>query len=177
MVLGDLLDIHAAEARCDDAHALDLPVENEAEVNFALERFGDLDIDPLHDLALGAGLIGDERFAEEFRCRRPHFVISFAELDAARLAAAAGMNLSLHGPMPAAELGGAIDRLIGTVGDCPMRRCHPEIRQDLLGLILMNIQKALLATPVRLTSADFLMLPTVASRQSFCGTLIAKFRP
>src|SRR5439155_25783887 len=64
MVLGDLLDFHAAEAGCDDPHPLDLPVENEAEINLALEGFGDLDIDPLHDFALGARLIGDEGFAK-----------------------------------------------------------------------------------------------------------------
>ena len=78
MVLGDLLDFHAAEARCDNPDPLDLPVENEAKVNLALEGFGDLDIDPLHDLALGTGLTGDESFAEKLLRRRAHFVIGLA---------------------------------------------------------------------------------------------------
>src|SRR6202043_1160743 len=67
MVLGDLLDFHAAEARCDNPDPLDLPVENEAKVNLALEGFGDLNIDSLHDLALGTGLTSDEGFAEKLR--------------------------------------------------------------------------------------------------------------
>src|SRR5207253_1959953 len=37
MVPGDFFDFHAAEARCDNADPLDLPVENEAKVNLALE--------------------------------------------------------------------------------------------------------------------------------------------
>src|SRR5208282_488196 len=144
MLFGDLLDFHAAEARCDDPHPLDLPVENEPEVYLPLERFGDLNIDSLNDLALWAGLIGDEGFAKKLRRRRAHFIIGLAELDASRLAAAAGMDLGLHGPMPAAEFGRAIDRLLGTVGDRALRRCHTEIRQDFLGLILVNVQLRLL---------------------------------
>ncbi|TPV97883.1 MAG: hypothetical protein USCAAHI_02684 [Beijerinckiaceae bacterium] len=144
MVLGDLLDFHAAEAGCDDPHPLDLPVENEAEVNLALERFGDLDIDPLHDFALGARLIGDEGFAKHLCRRRAHFVIGLAKLDAARLATAARMDLRLHRPMPAAEFCRAIDRLLGAVGDRSMRRRHAKIRQDLLSLVLVNVQMALL---------------------------------
>jgi hypothetical protein len=147
MVLGDLLDFHAAEAGCDDPHPLDLPVENEAEINLALERFGNLDIDSLH----GAGLIGDEGFAKHLCRRHAHFVIGLAELDAARLATAARMDLSLHRPMPAAELGRTIDRLLGTVGDRPMRRRHAKIRQDLLGLVLVNVQFRLLHVAGRST--------------------------
>src|ERR1700736_5661192 len=156
MVRGDLLDFHAAEARCDNPDPLDLPVENEAKVNLALERFGDLDIDSLHDLALGAGLTGDESFTEKLRRRRAHFVIGLAELNAAGLAAGAGMDLSLHRPVPAAKLGGAIDGLVGTVGDRSGRRRHAEIRQDLLGLVLVNIQIPLLTTQPRAdpTGAD-----------------------
>src|SRR5208283_812432 len=149
MLFGDLLDFHAAEARCDDPHPLDLPVENEAEVNLPLERFGDLNIDSLNDLALWAGLIGDEGFAKKLRRRRAHFIIGLAELDASRLAAAAGMDLGLHGPMPAAEFGRAIDRLLGTISDRPMRCCHTKIRQDLLGLILVNVQTPLLTTSLQ----------------------------
>src|SRR6202047_5596281 len=134
MVLGDLLDFHPAESRCDTPHPLNLPVENEAKVNLALEGFGDLDIDSLHDLALGTSLTDDESFAEKLRRRRAHFIIGLAELNAASLAAGAGMDLSLHRPMPAAEFGGAIDGLVGTVGHRSVRCCHPEIRQNLLGL-------------------------------------------
>jgi hypothetical protein len=54
------------------------------------------------------------------------------------------MNLRLDRPVPAAELGGAIDGLIGTVGDRAARRRNAEIGQELLGLIFVNVQLRLL---------------------------------
>ena len=41
-------------ARSDHADALGFAVEHEAEINLAVERLGDLDIDALHRLALRA---------------------------------------------------------------------------------------------------------------------------
>ena len=61
---GDLLDLHAALRRSDHAHALGLAVEHHAEVELALELLCHLDIDTLHDLAFGPGLVGHEAAAE-----------------------------------------------------------------------------------------------------------------
>ena len=55
-VFGDLLDLHAAALRGDDPDALRFAVEHVAEIDLALERLGDLDIDALHRLAFGPGL-------------------------------------------------------------------------------------------------------------------------
>ena len=63
--LGDLLDLHAAALRGDDADALGFAVEHVAEIKLAVERLGHLDIDPLHRLAFGAGLDGDQPLAEQ----------------------------------------------------------------------------------------------------------------
>ena len=55
--------------RGDDAHALDLAVEHVAEIDLALERLGDLDIDALHRLAFRPGLDRDEPLAEQIARR------------------------------------------------------------------------------------------------------------
>ena len=141
--LGDLLDLHAAALRGDDADALGLTVEHVAEIELAVERLGHLDIDALHRLAFGAGLDGDQPLAEQVRGRVAHLVIGLAELDAAGLAARAGMDLRLHRPVPAAELGRGIDRLVWAEGDGALGHRHAEAGQQFLGLILVNVHSLL----------------------------------
>jgi len=52
-------------------------------------------------------LAGHEPLAQQISRRLLHLVIGAAELDAARLAARAGVNLRLDDPMRAAEFGRA----------------------------------------------------------------------
>src|ERR1700691_888668 len=105
-MLGDLLDLHAALARGDHAHALGLAIQHDAEINLTLEFFRDLHVHALHDLALGPGLMRDEPLAEQRLRGFVHLVIGPAQSDAPGLAARARMDLRLYRPMPAAELGG-----------------------------------------------------------------------
>ena len=102
--LGDLLDLHAAVAEAMTRTRSVLRSSTIAEIELALERLGDFDIDALNGLALGPGLSGDEPLAEQLFGRLADFVIGRAEFDAARLAARAGMDLRLDRPVPAAEL-------------------------------------------------------------------------
>ena len=60
-------------------------------------------------------------------------------LHAARLAAAAGVNLRLHDPDRAAQFFGALDRLIDTECRDAARHLHAEFAQDGFGLILVDI--------------------------------------
>ncbi len=69
LVLGDLLDLHAAALRGDHADALGFAVEHVAEIKLAVEGLGHLDIDALHRLAFRPGLDGDQTLAEQ--ARRP----------------------------------------------------------------------------------------------------------
>ena len=62
-----------------------------------------------------------------------------ADLDAAGLAAGAGVDLRLDDPLAAADLGGAIGGLLGAVGEAAARDRHAELREKLLGLILVNV--------------------------------------
>ena len=49
------------------------------------------------------------------------------------------MNLRLDGPVPAAEFRGAVDGLIRRVGDRAALDRHAEARQQVFGLILVNV--------------------------------------
>jgi hypothetical protein len=141
--LGDLLDLHAALGRGDDAHAFRLAVEHHAKVDLALEFLGHLDIDALHDLALGTGLAAVTSLLAEHALRRVvHLVIGPAQLDAAGLAAGAGVDLRLDGPVPAAQLRCDEGRLVGAVGHRAALDRHAIARQQLLGLVLVNVQLA-----------------------------------
>ena len=153
--LDDLLDLHAAVLRGDDADALGFTVEHEAEVEFLLVGRGDFDIDALYRLAVRRVLDGDEPLAEEIMRRLAHFLIMRAKLDAARLAARAGMDLRLHGPARAAKFGCDINRLLGREGHGARRNGDAELRQQLLGLILMNIHYR--QSPPRTASSERLV--------------------
>ena len=143
LVLGDLLDLHAAPLRGDHADALGFAVEHVAEIKLAVERLGDLDIDALHRLALRPGLDRDQPLAEQVLRRVAHLVIGLAQLDAAGLAARAGMDLGLDRPVPTAKLGRGVDSLIGAEGDGALRHRHAEARQQFLGLILVDVHSLL----------------------------------
>ena len=147
-VLGDLLDLHAAMLGGDHAHTLELPVENIAEIDLALERIGELDIHALHGLALGPRLRRDEALAEELARRLLHLVVGAAEFDAPRLAARARMDLRLDDPVRSAKLSGRVDGLIGAKGDRPGRHRDAVLRQKFLGLILVDVHSRLPLTEV-----------------------------
>ena len=152
---GDLFDIHAAALGGDDAHALGLPVEDVAEIEFALERVGGLDVDALDRLALGTGLERHETLAQQIAGGVAHLVVGAAELDPAGLAPRTGMDLRLHGPERSAEFGRGVDRLIRAEGHGALRHGDPEAREQLLGLVLVNVHRDLLRVSVVLVGPTF----------------------
>ncbi len=93
--VGDLFDLHAAGLR---GHEDDLgggAVEDEAEVELAVDGGALFDEEALDLLSGGAGLVGDELHAEDGFGRGVGVVEVLGELDAAALAAAAGVDLRL----------------------------------------------------------------------------------
>ncbi len=66
-------------------------------------------------------------------------VVVLADLDAAGLTAGAGVDLGLDDPTRAADLAGAIDGLLGAIGQTTARDRHVELREKLLGLVLVNV--------------------------------------
>jgi hypothetical protein len=90
-------------------------------------------------LAVRAGLMGDQHGAEQALRLRPHLVDRLDHLDAAGLAAAAGVDLRLDDPDRSAELVRSLDRLIGREGRSTPRHRHAELAQHRLGLIFVDV--------------------------------------
>ncbi len=111
--LGELLDLHAAVRRGDDHDPLGFAVEHEAEIEFARDVGRRLDQHALDHLARFAGLLGHQHPPEQRRGEVAHLLLGPAQLDAAGLAAAAGMDLRLDDPGVAADLAGAVAGLLG----------------------------------------------------------------
>ena len=99
----DLLDVHAAFGARHQADALRHAVDDHADVELLADVGALLDQQPPHLLPAGAGLVGDELHAEDLAREIAHLVDRARELDAAALAAAAGMDLRLDDPHRAAE--------------------------------------------------------------------------
>ena len=139
------LDVHAAFGGDDEGDARGFAVDQRRQIEFAVDGRAFLDVEPVDLLAVRAGLMGDQRQAEDARGFLLHVVDGFDHLDAAGLAAAAGVDLRLHHPDRAAEFLGALDRLIDGKGRHAARHRNAEFAQDRFGLILVNVHEMLRA--------------------------------
>ncbi len=104
VLVRDLLDVHAAFGRDDEGDARGFAVDQHREIELLVDRRAFLDVEPVDLLAVRAGLVRDQRRAEHAGRFLLHVVDRFDDLDAAGLAAAAGVDLRLHHPDRAAEL-------------------------------------------------------------------------
>ncbi len=135
----DLLDFHAAGRGRHDHDPLGFAVEHEAQVEFALPFHRRLDPQARNQLAARTGLLGHQGPAQQVLGGGLDLAVVAAQLDTARLAAPAGMDLRLDHPGIAADLACPVGRLLGTVRQAPARHRHAEPGQQLLGLILVNV--------------------------------------
>ncbi len=115
-VVRDLLDVHAAFGRDHDGDARGDAVDQHREIELLLDGGAFLDVEPVDLLALRAGLVRDQRRAEDARRFLLHVVDRLDDLDAAGLAAAAGVDLRLHHPDRAAERLRGLHRLVDREG-------------------------------------------------------------
>ena len=139
MLLGDLFDVHAAFGRGDDGDAAGRAVDQLRDIELARDVAALLDIDLLDLFALRAGLVGDQAAAQHLVGAGDHLLHGAADLDAAGLAAAAGMDLGLHHPDRTVQLLGDGLGLGRVVGDVAARHRHAIAPQQLLGLIFVDI--------------------------------------
>jgi len=151
-VMRDRLDVHAALGRGDEGDAARFPVDEQGEVEF----LGDIDavghVEPVHLLAGRAGLDGDERVAEHLGRSRPDLIGAAGKADAAlgvgaqllelALAAAAGMDLRFHDVERAGQLSRGGDSLVDAHRGIAGGDGHAELRQQLLGLIFVDVHGA-----------------------------------
>src|SRR5437660_7883577 len=99
----DLFDIHASLGRHHERNARSNAVDQRRQVEFLFYRRTFFDVEAVDDLALGAGLMGDERRAQDAGRLAGRLLNGVDDLDATRLAAAAGVDLSLDDPYGPAE--------------------------------------------------------------------------
>ena len=100
---GDLFDLHAAFAAGDQRHALPAAVDHHADVIFLGDVRAFFDQQAPDFLPRGAGLVRHQLHAQYLARVLTHLVQRLRDLDAAALAATAGMNLRLHYPYRAAQ--------------------------------------------------------------------------
>ena len=86
-----------------------------------------------------AGLVRDQRHAQHALGFLLHILDGFDDLDAAALAAAAGMDLRLHHPDRTAQFLGRGHRFLDREGGLARGTGAPKAAQNLLGLIFMDI--------------------------------------
>ena len=93
---GHFLDVHAAGGAGDDDRTAGRAIDQDAQIELALDLQAFLDEHASDLPALRAGLVRDERHPDHLFRQPLGFVGRFRQLDAAALAAAAGMDLRLH---------------------------------------------------------------------------------
>ncbi len=138
---GDLFDLHAARSRRHEDVASVGAVEHDAEVQLAGDGQSLFDQQPLHLLALGAGLVRHQRHAEHLARQLGCRFRRLGDLHAAALAAPAGMNLRFHHHSGCAFAEQLTRRRVGffpALDHAPARHGHAVLRQDCLALVLVN---------------------------------------
>ena len=94
-VVRDLLDVHAAFGRDHERDARGFAVDQRREIELAVDRRAFLDVEPVDLLAVRPGLVRDQHRAEQPLRLPAHVLDRLDDLDAAGLAAAAGVDLRL----------------------------------------------------------------------------------
>ena len=137
----DLFNIHAARGRRHKNRFAFAAVDENAEIEFLLDRERLFNQQPAHNAAFGAGLVRDQRHAQDFAGEFAGFGQRLRDLDAAAFAAAAGMDLGLHDYARCA----GVEQFFGRGLSLFARGCHGAARnrdavllQDAFCLILMN---------------------------------------
>ena len=140
----DLLDVDAALGREHVERLLRAAVERDREVVLLRDLGRLLDPEPADDVAADVE-------PEDVARLRLGVVRLVGELDAARLAAAAGQHLRLDDDL-AAELLGGRARLLGRRREPPVGDRDPEAAEELLALVLVEIHgRASLPPPALMT--------------------------
>ena len=129
LLCGDLLDVHAASRAADDDRAGRRAIDDDAQIELALDLQPFFDQHAADLAALGSGLMRDERHPEHLLGELLGLIGRFRELDAAALPAPAGMNLRLDDGDAAAKTPGNLAGFLRRERDFAARNGHTEARQ------------------------------------------------
>jgi hypothetical protein len=131
-------DVHAALGARHQAHALGAAVDDHRDVKLFLDVRALLDQEAANLLPRGTCLVRDELHAEDLARLLAHFAERACDLDAAALAAAAGMDLRLDDPHLSAERFSRGDGLVDGERRYSTRGRHAEPAKDLLALVFVD---------------------------------------
>ncbi len=152
-VFGHGLDIHAAFGRGDEGHLAGLAVDQDRQVEFAVDIGAVFDIQAVDLLAGRAGLLGHQGLAEHLlgigqrilgREGDPHAALGiggqFLEL---ALAASAGVDLAFHHPDRTGQRADSGLCLIEAGDRDALRNRCAKALQDLFGLMFVDVHHTL----------------------------------
>ena len=138
---GHLLDLHPSGLRCHKDQLARGAVEHNTQVELAFDRRGLLDEKPLHLLALGSGLVGLERHAQNVLGVLLGLLARPGHLHAAAFAAASGVDLRLHRHARGAfgkQLARHVVGFFQRVGNFALGHGDAVLRQDFFSLIFVD---------------------------------------
>ena len=147
--LGHRLDIHAALGGGDKGDQRGFAVDEDGEVELAVDIGAIFQIEPVDLLAFGAGLLGDQRVTQHLGDMGFHFISRMRQPDAtlgirakfleAALAAPACMDLALHHVERAGQFTQRLVHITRRQDGHALGHGRSVIPQQRLGLIFVNI--------------------------------------
>jgi hypothetical protein len=137
--LGDFLDFHAASGAGHEYDAAGGAIDEQAEIEFALDVQAFFDEQALDDTAGGTGLRSDQLHAENLAGEIGSFVGRTGQLHASRFAAAAGMDLRFDDGDVGLQALGRFARFFLGEGDFAAGSGYAIPRQNRFRLVLMNL--------------------------------------
>jgi hypothetical protein len=138
-VLGELFDVDATFGRRDDDRRLCGAIHDDREIHLAVDVAAGLDVEGLDDPALRTGLGRDDRLAEQALRDLLRLVGAAHELHAAGLAAASGVDLHLDHRERLVQRDERLADFVDRLARDALADGHAELRQQLLGLILVDV--------------------------------------
>ena len=144
-VVCDLLDVHPARGRCHHGDPLGAAIDDEGEVQLALDARARLDVDQIYGQPLVSALMSHEPPAEQGFRMPLDLGGRLRELHAAGLAAAARVDLRLHDPDRAAELLGGGLRLGWRARREAFRHRNAVLGEQCLRLVFVEIHRRFVA--------------------------------
>jgi hypothetical protein len=135
------LDVHTSRRAGDDDGSRRRPVDHDAQVQLAFDLEALLNEDAADLLPFRARLVRDQRHADHLLSELLGLGRRLRDLDAAPLAASAGVNLRLDDHNGAAEPPGDLARFGARERHLAARHGYAVAREHCLGLVFVDFHK------------------------------------
>lgn len=132
--MGNLLDVHATFGGGHEHDTSAGAIDHRAQIQLLGDLGAGFDEDLADRLPVGVGLVSHQTLIQPLLGERAGLFLATNQLDAAGLAATAGMHLGLHHPGVAANLVAGFGGLLRSI-DC----IAPGHRQSILGKQLLTL--------------------------------------